>query len=110
MRKIYSALLALALMMTVLSGCRGNVSSRKDGKITEPTATTGTVATMPSTDTAPIATAPSATTEETTLPAGTDSTGITEHTTETGVTTPSNESVPEGRARHAHPRDPMHRN
>lgn len=110
MRKIYSTFLACALMLTVLSGCRGNVSSRKDGKITEPTATTGTVATMPGTDTAPIATEPSVTTEETTHPAGTESTHTTEGTADTHSTAPSDASAPESRARHARPRDPMHHN
>lgn len=106
MRKYCSALLAVAVMLCMLSGCRGNVSDRTDGKITEPT---GTVATMPSTDTAPIATAPSAVTEGTNPGSMTDSTAQTETGT-TGDTSPADPSTPEGRARHAHPRDPMQRN
>lgn len=98
MKKSCSALLALALMLSAFTGCRRNVSTREDGMVTDPTVTTGTVATMPSTDTAPVDTQPSAATQS---PAETDA---------TGDTTPSDPSAPEGRARHAHPRDPMQRN
>lgn len=50
MRKSIAAAVALTLVASLLGGCGSNVSDREDGKITE---TTGTVATMPSTDTAP---------------------------------------------------------
>lgn len=50
MRKMIAAAAAFCLMATLLCGCRGNVSSREDGKITDPT---GTAATMPGADTTP---------------------------------------------------------
>ena len=104
MRKYYRVFLIPAMMLALLTGCRGNVSNREDGKITEPTAT---VATMPSTDTAPIGTMPSPSTEST------GSTHATEATAESGMTDATSASdVPEqeGRTRHARTRDPMQRN
>lgn len=110
MRKSYRVFLIPAMMLALLTGCRGNVSNREDGKITEPTATVATMptaATMPSTDTAPIGTMPSPSTEST------GSTHATEATAESGMTdATASTDVPEqeGRARHARTRDPMERN
>lgn len=84
MRKASIALLAAALTMTLLTGCRGNVSERSDGMVTEPGTMPSTSATMPGTDTAPIDTLPPASTEQTTPHTGeteqeetaTDSAGV----------------------------------
>ena len=116
MRKHCTPFLVLAVMLALLTGCRGNVSDREDGKITEPTsftATMPTIATMPSTDTAPIDTMPSAETEGTNETQHTQPNPADEVPGMSDATNPSDTSEPEGQeglARHAHPRDPMHRN
>lgn len=54
MRRFVSAAAALAMAATMLAGCRDrNVSDREDGVITDPTVTTESMFTMPSTDTVP---------------------------------------------------------
>lgn len=87
MRKYFTGALALALIATMLVGCRKNVNDNKDGVITDPTVASTTAATMPSTDTAPAATTqPHASTGETVRPGngnatqGTDNTNPTDHT------------------------------
>lgn len=66
MKNHYTPFFALALCAAVLTGCRGNVSDNKNGKITEPTMIPDTIATMPSMDTTPpLTTAPNVTTQPT---------------------------------------------
>ena len=44
-RKHCNVLLVTALMLSLLTGCRGNVSHREDGMITDPTGSGATVST-----------------------------------------------------------------
>ena len=112
-RKHCNVLLVTALMLTLLTGCRGNVSHREDGMITDPTgsgatvSTTPTIATMPSTDTVPMDTLPSDPTDVTGNTGASESSGTQESTRPSKDPAQSGQ---EGRARHAHPRDPMARN
>ena len=111
MRKYFGAIVALALIASLLGGCRGgNVSDREDGVITDPT-NTSTTATMPSTDTAPIATTepvvttgPSESTDATMNSGTTDSTEgntSTNSTGESGATEATGST--NGRSRQAQP-------
>lgn len=70
MRKAIIPPLAAFLAITLLAGCRGNVSERSDGMVTEPGTMPSTSATMPGTDTAPIDMLPPAATQQTTAPTG----------------------------------------
>lgn len=70
MRKAIIPPLAAFLAIMLLAGCRGNVSERSDGMVTEPGTMPSTSATMPGTDTAPIDTLPPAATQQTTAPTG----------------------------------------
>ena len=64
MKKFCTAALAFVCSALILAGCRGNVSSHENGRITEPTMMPETIATMPSTDTVPpMTTMPTVTTE-----------------------------------------------
>lgn len=83
MRKTHLLVLTVLLSISLLTGCRGNVSSRPDGQITGPTETT-TVPTMPGTDTVPLEPHPSTAPD-------------------------SDETHPAGRARQAHPGTMPHR-
>ena len=96
MRRFVSVAVAAVLAATVMAGCRDkNVSDREDGMITEPTVTTESMFTMPSTDTAPIDTvAPS--TESSTDMTG----GLTDPTAESGA---AESTAPEGKVRRARP-------
>lgn len=116
MRKYLTAAVALTLIASMLGGCRnGNVSDRNDGVITDPTVTSGTMATMPSTDTTPIATTnPSVSTESTTHPGNENSTATTDMTENSGAADHSGVSDAtgdsgnvEGRTRQSGSRNPM---
>lgn len=102
MRKAITPLVVAALVMTVLTGCRGNVSERPDGMVTESGTTPSTSATMPGTDTAPIDSLPTTPTDQTT-----DPTGETKHeATATGPTGARGRRTP---AKHTNPGAPTHR-
>lgn len=102
MRKAITPLVAAALAMTVLAGCRGNVSNRTDGMVTEPDTVPSTSATMPGTDTAPIDPLPTTSTEQ-----ATDSTGETKgKDTTTDPTAARGRRAPE---KHTNPGAPTHR-
>lgn len=108
MKKYLGAAAAFALTAALMTGC-GCTNRNMDGMITDPTVTSTTVATMPSTDTTPtVTTHPSTATEHTTEPSGVmDETirpGNGDPTAETGTTHETTGSgTAEGRARHAHP-------
>ncbi len=102
MHKAITPLVAAALAMTVLAGCRGNVSERPDGMVTEPGATPATSATMPGTDTAPINPLPPTSTEQTTDPTG-------ETKQEDTTTGPSGTRGRRAPAKHTNPGAPTHR-
>lgn len=101
MRKAMTPLVA-ALVMTVLAGCRGNVSECPDGMVTESGTTPSTSATLPGTDTAPIDSLPTTPTDQTTDPTG-ETKG--EDTT-TGPTGARGRRAP---AKHTNPSAPTHR-
>lgn len=106
MKKILGSAAAFALAAVLMTGC-GCTNQNMDGMITDPTATSTTAATMPSTNTTPIATTdPSIATEHTTDPSGAmDETihpGNGDPTIDTGTT--GETGTMEGRARHANRR------
>lgn len=97
MKKILCLILAFALSAGIFAGCRGNVSNNAGGKITDPT---GTMATMPSTDTAPMTTEPMNTTgTASTTPMDTSEPASTESmTTEPSASNPSTGSGGSGKS------------
>ena len=104
MKKFFGVAFALALTTALLTGCRSNVSSQKNGRITEPTMMPETVATMPSTDTTPsvtttptVSTQPTHETESATHPSTQEN---TEHTgTATEPNTTEHSTAPGAKAR-----------
>lgn len=102
MRKAITPLVAAALAITVLAGCRGNVSDRTDGMVTEPGTTPSTSATMPGTDTAPIDPPPPASTEQATDP-------TRETKGEDTTTDPTGARGRQAPEKHTNPGAPTHR-
>ena len=116
MRKSFEAIVAVALIASMLGGCRGsNVSNDSNGMITDPTSTS-TAATMPSTDTAPLpSTNPTTATDSSSTTEGESGTNGSANgngsdnnsggsTGESGANGNTENGATQGKARHAKPR------